>query len=186
MKASSCRYAARWKAFATAAVGVCLLTVQSGCVSSKYRMARKDTPPVQVLNLAFPPAPPLQATLAALITYGGPGSWKRQALWDEYVVEIVNRGERPLVIASATLVDSKGVAYAIGTDPWALEKQSKMLEQQYKHNGEAFLRAAGPGVGIVGLGAIAGTTATAAFVSPVLAGAAVAAVFVLPVYYVSS
>jgi len=65
MKASSYWYAARWKAFATAALSLCLLSVQSGCVASKYRMAKKDTPPVQPLNLAFPPAPPLQGTLAA-------------------------------------------------------------------------------------------------------------------------
>jgi hypothetical protein len=50
--------------------------------------SQKNTPPVQTLSIAFPPSAPLQAMLAALIVYGGPGSWKREALWDEYVVTI--------------------------------------------------------------------------------------------------
>src|SRR5271166_6506687 len=91
--------------------------------------------------------------VATLISYGGPGSWKREALWDEYVVTLVNHGERPLTIDSATLADSAGTPYAPGSDPWALEKQSKKLEKQYRKNGQAFVRAAGPGVLIVGAGA---------------------------------
>ena len=145
-----------------------VLSVLCGCVATKYKLAKKDTPPVQLLGIAFPPAAPLQATLASLVTYGGPGSWKREALWDEYVVELVNHGDRPLTIDSATLLDSKGTPYAAGSDPWELEKQSKKLEQQYRDRGEAFLRAAGPGVVIVGVGAAAaaGSATGALFVAP--------------------
>ena len=176
---------ARRLAVIAAAIIAVLLVCQYGCVATKYKLANKDTPPVQSLNTAFPPSLPLLPTLVSLISYGGPGSWKRAALWDEYVVTIENRGERPLTIDSATLADSAGTAYAAGSDPWKLEKQSKALEQQYKDRGEAFLRTAGPGVFIVGVGA-ATASATAGgitFVSPAVAGAAVATVIVLPVYY---
>jgi len=182
--ATVARSLGRWTAFAQTAVIVTGLGVLCGCVSTKYQMAKKDTPPIELLSIAFPPAAPLKATLASLISYGGPGSWKREALWDEYVVELVNQGEAPLTIDSATLLDSKGTPYAAGSDPWVLEKQSKDLERQYRNNGEAFLRAAGPGVVVVGVGVAAGAAGGASLVAPAVVGAAVAAI-VLPVYYVS-
>ena len=188
MSAASYPLFGRRSAFLTTAIVALVLSCQCGCVASKYKLAKKDTPPVQLLNIAFPPSPPLQSTLATLISYGGPGSWKREALWDEYVVTLENQGERPLTIDSATLADSAGTPYVAGSDPWALEKQSKKLEKQYRDHGEAFIRAAGPGVVIVGVGAATASAAAAggpALISAGAAGAALATVFVLPVYYLT-
>jgi hypothetical protein len=175
-----------------AAMAAALLSSQYGCVATKYKLAKKGSAPVQPLNIAFPPSPPLQSTLASLISYGGPGSWKREALWDEYVVVLENHGERPITIQSAALRDSAATPYAPGNDPWALEKRSKQLEQQYRKRGQAFLRAAGPGVVIVAGGAAAvslaaGSATAGGFigVAPATAGAVVAAAYVLPVYYVA-
>jgi hypothetical protein len=175
-----------------AAMAAALLSSQYGCVATKYKLAKKGAAPVQPLNITFPPSPPLQATLASLISYAGPGSWKREALWDEYVVVLENRGERAITIKSAMLGDAVATAYAPGSDPWALEKQSKQLEQQYRRRGQAFLRAAGPGVIIVAGGAAAvslaaGSATAGGFigVAPAAAGAVVAAAYVLPVYYVA-
>ena len=173
----------RWSAFVTAAMVAGGLCCQAGCVATKYKLAKKNTPPVQLLNIAFQPSGPLQPTLTALIIYSGPGSWKREALWDEYIVTAENHGERPLTIDSATLADSAGATYAAGNDPWALEKQSKKLEKQYRHRGEAFVRAAGPGVV---LGGVAVTSvATASAFSAASVAAAAATVVALPVYYVT-
>jgi hypothetical protein len=164
-----------------------VLCLQSGCIATKYKLAKKNTPPVQPVNIAFPPSPPIQATLASLISYRGPGSWKREALWDEYVVTLENHSERSLTVYSAMLTGSDGTSYSAGSDPWALEKQSKKLEQQYKDHGEAFLRAAGPGALIVGVGAATTVSAAAAGSALIIAPAAVAAaavtVVALPVYY---
>src|SRR3979411_2456355 len=88
-------------AFALACVAVC---VGPGCISSKYKFAGKQTPPARALNVPFPPAP-LDASLASVVTDGGPGSWKREAFWDEYVVALHNTGDQPLQISSATLAD---------------------------------------------------------------------------------
>jgi hypothetical protein len=176
----------RRAAFVSAAVIAIMLAGQCGCVATKYKLARKNTPPVQPLNVAFPSTPPLRTTLTALISNGGPGSWKREALWDEYVVTIENYGERPLTISSTMLVGASGTPHAAGSNPWALEKQSKRLEKEYRDRGEAFLRAAGPGAMIVGVGAATGAAAAgagAAYVSPAAAGAAAATIIVLPVYY---
>lgn len=169
------------------AVVAAVLYGQGGCIATKYKLAKKNTPPIKLLNIAFPPSASLQPMLAALIIYGGPGSWKREALWDEYVITLENSGERPVTVDLVSLDDSAGTAYAAGDDPWALEKQSKKLEKQYRNRGEAFVRAAGPGVLIVGAGAatISAAAGGTVFVSAGMVGAAVATVVVLPVYYLT-
>ncbi len=175
-----------WSVIVTAAIAAAVLCCQGGCVATKYKLAKKNTPSVQLLNLAFSPSAPLQPSLAALIIYGGPGSWKREALWDEYVVTLQNSGARPVTIDLTTLTDSGGTAIAAGFDPWTLEKQSKTLEKQYRASGLGFVRTAGPGVLIVGAGAAAlAATTTSVFVSAAAVGAAAAAIVVLPVYYVT-
>lgn len=80
----------------------------SGCVSNKYRMVRKRhaVPPVPI-NRAFTPSP-MTAAFSALITYHGPGAWKRDALWDEYVITVGNPGSEPFTITAATLVGHDG------------------------------------------------------------------------------
>ena len=175
-----------WSVIVTVAITAAMLCCQGACVATKYKLAKRNTPPVQLLNVAFTPSAPLQSSLAALIIYGGPGSWKREALWDEYVVTLQNNGALPVTIDSTTLTDSDGLVIAASVDPWALEKQSKTLEKRYRASGLAFARTAGPGVLIVGAGAaaLAATTASV-FVSSAAVGAAAAAILVLPVYYVT-
>jgi hypothetical protein len=176
----------RWRVLVTATLVAAALCGQGGCVAAKYKLAKKNTPPVQALGIAFPSSAPLQPTLAALIVYGGPGSWKREALWDEYVVTIQNSGRQAVTVDAATLTDSAGNEVAAGVDPWVLEKQSKILEKQYRTGGLTFVRTAGPAVIILGVGATAAAATTASvFVSAAAVGAALAGVAILPVYYAS-
>jgi hypothetical protein len=159
-------------AIALACATLCVLT---GCVSSKYKFAGKDTPPARALNVHFPPAP-LDANLSSVITAGGPGSWKREAFWDEYVVVLHNTGDQPLQVASVALVDFAGASRPAGDDPWALERESKTLERKYRDAGMAFARTAAPrvlvtsaepvviasaGIGTAGAAAAATVTAVA-------------------------
>jgi hypothetical protein len=142
-------------------------------VSASYKFAAKDTPPARALNVPFPGAR-LEANLASVITDGSPGSWKREAFWDEYVATLHNSGDQPLQLASVTLVDFAGTPRSPGDDPWALERESKTLERKYRDSGMAFARIAGPRVltaaaepvviasaGIGTAGAAAAATATA-------------------------
>jgi len=156
--------------------------LHTGCVSNKYADAKKDTPPAHLLNAAFAPSP-LEAVLDSVITYNGPGSWKRDALWDEYVVTFHNPGNQPLSVSAAGLVDPAGAAQSPGGEPWTLEKDSKRLEQKYREAGLTFSRESdfdklklGTGLGIIvaGLGA-GGAVATAG-----------AMVFWAPVYFWAS
>jgi hypothetical protein len=74
------------------AAALCLVTA---CVSSKYKHADKSTPPTQPLNVKFPPSTP-DTSLYSEISDGGPGSWKREAFWDGYVVIMHNESDQAL------------------------------------------------------------------------------------------
>ncbi len=153
-----------------AAAGLCLV---SACVSPKYKRADKNTPPVQPLNVQFPSST-LDISLYTEISDGGPGSWKREASWDEYVVIMHNGGDQVLNLTSATLMDYAGAVRPAGMDPWALERESKNLETRYRDAGIDFARMAAPrviataaepvvvaGAGVGATGAVAVATATA-------------------------
>jgi hypothetical protein len=179
--------------FAAAAL---ILAACSGCVSGSYRMARKDTPPAAVLNLpgvstpsARPADPAVEAVLNTVIIHGGPGSWKRAAYWDEYILSIANPGDVPLVLETASLTDFQGTSSAPGDDPWALEKTSRTWWSRARSSQTASLLALGAGT-VVGAGAV-----TAAALGTILsggaaaggaaAGAAAVSVVALPVYAVT-
>ena len=162
-------------AAALAGMAAFLLT---SCISPRYKLVKSPLP--------SPPSPPalnvgfrlgsLEATLGTVIIYGGAGSWKQEAFWDEYVVAFRNSGDAPIEIASASLSDSVGSVRPAGDDPWGLEKESKTLEARYRDAGMAFARAAGPrvfaataqpaivagaGIGSAGAAAIAAVTVVA-------------------------
>jgi hypothetical protein len=159
-----------------AAVGLCLLTA---CVSPKYKRSDKNTLPVQPLNVKFPPST-LDASLYTEISDGGPGSWKREAFWDEYVVTMHNEGDQALNISAAALTDYAGAVRPAGSDPWALERESKTLEKRYRDSGIAFARMAAPRV--VATAAEPGVVAGVGLGSTGAAVAATATAVALPVY----
>lgn len=147
----------------TSAALLCVVEL-TGCVSaSKYRMARDDAPPAELLNVPFPAAP-VQVTLTALISYGGPGSWKREALWDEYILALRNPGAEPITIVAAELTDHIGGAHFAGENPWRLEDASKALLKEYDRLRVQFVNAARPAVLTVG-GVAVGAAALAAATS---------------------
>src|ERR1700675_765524 len=163
-------------ALALACAALCVLT---GCLAANYKLAGKDTPPARALNVHFAPAP-LDANLASVITDGGPGSWKREAFWDEYVVALHNSGDQPLQVASVTLVDFAGTSRSAGDDPWALERESKTLERKYRDSGVAFARMAAPRVLVASAEPVA--IASAGIGTAGAAAAATATAVALPVY----
>ena len=153
----------------------------SACVATKYQMTGKDAPGPTLLELTAS-NPPLDLALRTTIVYNGPGSWKNDALWDEYVVQIRNRGENTVTLTGAVLADFAGAGVLPGDDPWVLEKESQTLEQRYERAGVAFAR------GSIPHGLIAGASAVTATSGGIVAGSvatvAAASVIALPVYYV--
>jgi hypothetical protein len=142
----------------------------TGCVTNrKYRLAKSDTPPAQVLGWTAT-APAGELTLQSVIIFKGPGSWKREARWDEYVVRLRNPGPQSMVLGSAELIDTLGHPQRTGDDPWELEKRSSTNWQRYGQAGLRVIMGAGAGIVILGAaegaalasiqagGAVAGTT----------------------------
>lgn len=115
-----------------------------GCSSAgKYQAVSAHAPPAQLLNVPFPAAP-VRATLATVIVCGGPGAWKRDAWWDEFVIGLKNPGAEPVTLTAAELEDFSGVARAPAGAPWRLEDDSAVLVKEYKKTGVAFAREAWP------------------------------------------
>jgi hypothetical protein len=125
----------------------------TGCVSTKYKMAPKNTPPPIILNLATV-QPPVAAVLHTVIVYQGPGSWKKAAYWDEYVVSITNQGPEPLIIESALLVDALNAEQLCGSNPWELEDLSRENLKKFEHYGRKIMIGAGLATGWVASGGV--------------------------------
>ncbi|HUL53667.1 MAG TPA: hypothetical protein VLT83_09695 [Opitutaceae bacterium] len=160
----------------------------SGCVSAKYQLARKATPPASPLQLNAAQAS-VEATVGAVIVYDGPGSWKRKAYWDEYVLTIANRGGAPVIVGSAALVDSQGNQISSGSDPWQLEQEGKTWWQNVKSSEGGRLVTLGVGTAAAGTAFVAvGATALTSASAGIAAGAATLglAAVALPVYAVAT
>ena len=156
--------------FCSIALAVSALSL-SGCVSAKYQLANKSPAAPAALKLAAvnKPGGPIEARsidaqVVSAIYYQSPGSWKREAAWDEYTVELTNRGSSVVVIESAALEDTSGNNFTAGADPWALEKQSQTKQAQLLRSsalevgGTAAVAATGVFSGLTsgGAGALAG------------------------------
>lgn len=123
----------------------------TACVSARYQKAHADTPPAVILNLKAT-EPPAEVTLHSVIIYQGPGSWKREAFWDEYVISIANHGTTPLEVESAALVDFCGESTEPGDHPWHLEKESLSRREQLSRGEKATLIQIGGGFATAGVG----------------------------------
>jgi len=164
----------------------------TGCVSTKYKLtkAEETTQPI-ALNLPSTPAP-LEATVSTVIVFQGPGSWKREAYWDEYVVTLANHGAVPLAIESATLVDFQSQPVVPGDDPWEIEKESRTLEARLASAGGTVFKIGGgliatSAVGIYAGAALATAGSTAGTMGfgggfAALGGAVVGVAIVVPVF----
>ncbi len=156
---------------------------QTGCVTSKkYRLAKDDTPAAKPLGWSVA-VPPAELTLTTLIVFKGPGSWKREARWDEYVLRVTNHGDQPLRIDTATLIDVLGQPQVPGVEPWKLEKLSSSNWDKYGSTGLQLL--AGAGLVVVYAGIEIGVALGSMLGGPAVAtGGAAVALTVIPLFAV--
>jgi len=159
----------------------------AGCVSAKYKMAAEDTPPPVPLNI-IAAAHPVGGTVNTVIILGGPGSWKQEAYWDEYVLSVTNHGGVPVVLESATLIDLHGNAVMPGDDPWDLQEQSKEWIENYDSGTSGVVLKVGAASAVMTgaiVGAVTATGLSGAYVTGVSVSAAavapMAAVVALPI-----
>lgn len=137
---------------------ISLVAGLTGCVSSGYRRTdNEDIPPAVPLGWQSGTAP-VDLTLQTVIVYRGPGSWKTNAYFDEYVVTLRNHSSSPQAVTRALLTDFRGSTVLTGDNPWTLEKLSRTKLDRY-----GSLAAIGAGTSLASFGAGVGTLATLAF-----------------------
>jgi len=157
----------------------------TGCVSAKYKMAAEDTPSPIPLNIRAA-SHPVDAAIDTVIILGGPGSWKQEAYWDEYVLSVTNRGAAPVTLESASLIDLQDNPVVPGDAPWDLQEQSKAWVEKYSSGTTGVVLKVGAASVMTGaaVGALALAGGGGAFVSAgtiAAAAAPVAAVVALPI-----
>lgn len=122
----------------------------------------------------------LDVVLDFVIVRNGPGSWAKNADWDEYLLRVRTRGGEPVRVIGATLVDSLGVQLAPGEERKQLVKASKQTVARYKHSGlKVKAGMGGTGLAFTGVGAGLGAGGIAASGGGMLAGAAGATAFMM-------
>lgn len=159
-------------------LSACLL---AGCGGTKVL---KEAQPIQTNKpLAATSDQQVSATLDWVIVRDGPGTWAKNADWDEYLLRVNNQSDRSIMVTRLTVVDSLDTRIESQPGRKQLVKSSKKTAKRYKESGVKVK--AGMGVGaLLASGAavtVAGVGIGVATMGPVLgaasagAGAAVAA-----------
>jgi hypothetical protein len=156
----------------------------TGCLSSRYQQVREPTPVMPLTISATEPA--FAAKVEAVIIFRGPGSWKKNAYWDEYVVALTNSGGVPATVTSCRLVGQGTFTAEAGTDPWQLERESRTLADRNFGFAKNTVVQVGGGTGAMVLGGTVGGLLSVggggAYVSATALGAAVGMLVAIPVY----
>jgi hypothetical protein len=117
------------------------------------------------------------ATLDWVIVRDGPGTWARNADWDEYLVSVRNQSDQPIQIMQLVVVDSLGTHIYSQPGRKQLVKNSKKTAKRYKTSGVKVKAGMGVG-GMLASGAAvtaAGVGVAVASMGPVLGGASAGA-----------
>ena len=120
----------------------------------------------------------VSAELIWVIIRDGPGTWAKNADWDEYLVNVVNESEKAIQIIDVTIVDSLGVRQATNADYKELVNESKETTKRYKDSnltvkagiGAGTIMAVG-GATMLGAGYVGAAAAQAALFDVAMGGA---------------
>ena len=103
----------------------------------------------------------LAALLSHWIIPEGPGTWVRDAKWDEVVLTLDNKTDLPIRVTAVSLVDPRGEPVASGDDPPEVESRTDRLMGEYEDVGLSVSIAAAP-LAVYGAATLAGSAAMAA------------------------
>jgi hypothetical protein len=125
----------------------------------------------------------LRASFHAVVLRNGPGSWARNAHWDEYYLQVTNLSASPVQITGAAVVDSHGTRLPSLDDRKQLERESDANAKRYRQEGieitagpgSASLLLAGAGMTVAGVGTAVGAAYGSMLGGGTAAGATAAA-----------
>jgi hypothetical protein len=167
-------------------VAALVCAVLAGCGATK--MVKDPEGLVLEQPLASNADSHLDIKLDFVIVRGGPGTWARNAYWDEYLLRIENRTDQPITLIRVYIVDSQQFSQRSSGDRSYLLKASKETKKRYKKHGLTVKAGVNPGALVLASGAafvggaavgIAALGGSATAVGA--AGAAVAAIYAAPV-----
>lgn len=156
-------------------LAACML---SGCGGTKVL---KEPQPIQTTQpLAAVSDQRVTATLDWVIVRDGPGTWAKNADWDEYLLRVGNASDQPIQIISMTVIDSLDTRVESLPGRKQLVKGSKQTARRYKKSGikvkagrgAGTMLVAGAAVTAVGVGAAYGAAGAAALSGAATAGSA--------------
>ncbi len=125
--------------------------------------------------------------LDGVIVRDGPGTWARNADWDEYLISIANNTDENITLEDVVVVDSMGTALHTNSDRKELVKASKETVKRYENSdlqvkaglrpGQIFGSGAATGGGIfLTAGVVGASLSSWEGVAVILGGTAVAVV----------
>ena len=149
--------------------------VLAGCGGTKVL---KESQPIQTTQpLAAVSDQRVTVTLDWVIVRDGPGTWAKNADWDEYLLRVNNQSDQRIKVTRLIVVDSLDTQIVPQRGRKKLVKSSKKTARRYKESGVKIKAGRGAGtmlvtgaaVTVVGVGA-----ASAATYTGILGGAATA------------
>jgi hypothetical protein len=144
----------------TCVIFLSFLVSVSGCGGSK--VLKEPEPLVVSQPLAVASDGGLSVTLDWVIVRGGPGSWAKNADWDQYLLRAKNVSDDPLEITNIVVLDSLGTLIHAGDSRGDLVKGAKKAKRRYKDQGLKVMAGAGAGTMMVaGAGAFVGSAGLA-------------------------
>ena len=163
-----------------------MLAALSGCGGTKVL---KEPQPLAVDEaLAAASDGNVSAALDWVIVRGGPGTWAKNADWDEYLITLRNDSAGPVSVSAITVTDSSGHQHGTIPSRKKLVKASRATAKRYKGEGIKVKAGLGGGALVVagGLSASVGAGAGAAAVygSGAAVGATAGALVLAPVLVV--
>jgi hypothetical protein len=144
----------------------------AGCGGS--RILKEPEPLVVAHPLATASDQRLSATLDWVIVRDGPGTWAKNADWDEYLLTISNQSDLPIQLTNIIVVDSLNMRIAAQSGREQLVKASNKTVQRYKQSGIKVTAASGR-ITMAGAATAGGAAVGAAMGSGTIVGAGLGA-----------
>lgn len=125
----------------------------SACGGGTRLIKNAPPPPEQPAALAVSSDATLAAQLQWVIVRDGPGTWARNADWDEYLIAVRNTSAAPIQITGVVLFDSMDQSNAASASRTALVDASRVNARRYKDSGLKVSAGRGRGLALVAGGA---------------------------------
>ncbi|MCH8060446.1 MAG: hypothetical protein IIA11_08305 [Proteobacteria bacterium] len=154
--------------YSTIITAVVTALVLSACGGTKVL---KDSQPLQATkSLAAASDQRVTAILDWVIVRDGPGTWAKNADWDEYLLRVSNSSDQPIQITGLIVIDSLDTRIEPAPGRKHLVKGSKLTARRYKDSGIKVKAGRGTGTMLVAGAAVTAVGVGAAYSAVLMGG----------------